>query len=159
MECCEKLIQLRKREKLTQQELAEAVDVSRQAISKWEVGAAEPAVENLRSLSAFYGIPIDTLLNDALDLPDPGKAAPEAPPQQDTGNSAEESPLGNEIKEEIASLKKWMIALVAVVSVLALAAAVYIAGTLLKGSDAIPLDELEQEYTGFSLDGEFEHGW
>lgn len=159
MECRKKLICLRKKQGLTQQELAEAVDVSRQAISKWEVGAAAPTVENLRSLSAFYGVPIDVLLNDDLDLPDADKAAPEAPPQQDTENSAEEMPLGNEIKREIADLKKWMIALVAVVTVLALAVAVYIAGTLLKGSDAIPLDELEQEYVGFSLDGEFDFGW
>ena len=52
-----------------------------------------------------------------------------------------------------------MIALVAVVTALVLTAAVYVVGNLRKGSDAIPIDELEQEYIGDSFDGEFDHGW
>ena len=64
MECREKLIRLRKRQGLTQQELAETVNVSRQSISKWELGAAQPSIENFRSLSTFYGVPVDLLLND-----------------------------------------------------------------------------------------------
>lgn len=40
MECREKLIRLRKRQGLTQQELAETVNVSRQSISKWELGVS-----------------------------------------------------------------------------------------------------------------------
>lgn len=159
MECRKKLIRLRKQRGLTQQELAEAVDVSRQAISKWELGTASPTVESLRSLSLFYGVPVDLLLNDELPLPDPGEAAPKEPPPQNKVSPAEESPLGNEIKKEIAGLKKWVIALVVVVAVLALTAAAYIAVTLREGNDAIPIDELEQEYVGFSLDGEFGHGW
>lgn len=159
MECREKLIRLRKKQGLTQLELAEAVDVSRQAISKWEVGAAIPSIENLRSLSIFYGVPVDLLLNDELDFPDTKGDLPEGPSQQSDTFLVEESPLGNEIKKEIKSLKKWMIALVAVFAVFVLAVAVYIVDTLREGSDAIPIDELEQEYVGFSLDGEFEHGW
>ena len=159
MECREKLIRLRKKRGLTQLELAEAVDVSRQAISKWEVGTATPSIENLRSLSIFYGVPADLLLNDALDLPDTKQVLPEEPSQQGEAPPAEESPLGNEIKKEIKSLKKWMIALVAVFVAFVLVVADYIVGTLREGSDAIPIDELEQEYVGFSLDGEFEHGW
>ena len=159
MECREKLIRLRKKQGLTQLELAEAVDVSRQAISKWEVGAAIPSIENLRSLSIFYGVPVDLLLNDELDLPDTKQVLPKEPSQQSEAPPAEESPLGNEIRKEISSLKKWMIALVVIMAVFALGAAIYIAYTLQEGSDAIPIDELEQEYVGFSLDGEFDHGW
>lgn len=154
MECCNKLICLRKRRGLTQQELAEAVNVSRQAISKWELGAVTPSIENLRNLSVLYGVPVDLLLNDALDLPDANAALPEGPAQP-----GGKGPLGDEIKKEISSLKKWMIALVAVVAVLVLAVTVYIVGTLREGSDAIPLDELEQEYVGFSFDSEFDYGW
>ena len=154
MECCNKLICLRKRRGLTQQELAEAVNVSRQAISKWELGAVTPSIENLRNLSVLYGVPVDLLLNDALDLPDANAALPEGPAQP-----GRKGPLGDEIKKEISSLKKWMIALVAVVAVLVLAVTVYIVGTLREGSDAIPLDELEQEYVGFSFDSEFDYGW
>ena len=141
MECREKLIRLRKKQGLTQLELAEAVNVSRQAISKWEVGIATPSIENLRSLSTFYGVPVDLLLNDELDLPDAKQVLPEEPSQQSEASPVEESPLGNEIKKEIKSLKKWMIALVAVFVAFVLVVAVYIVGTLQEGSDAIPIDE------------------
>lgn len=159
MECREKLICLRKKRGLTQQELAEAVNVSRQAISKWELGAAQPSTENFRSLSMFYGVPVDVLLNDALNLPEAGRALPEVPVQQDGAGRVEDRFQDDEIKKEISALKKWMIALVAVVAVLALAATVYIVGVLREGSDAIPINELEQEYIGDSFDGEFDHGW
>ena len=159
MECCKKLIRLRKQRGLTQQELAEAVDVSRQAISKWELGTASPTVESLRSLSLSYGVPVDLLLDGELDLPDPSEVTPKEPPQQNKGSPAEENPLGNEIKKEIAGLKKWVIALAAIVAVLALAVAACMVGTLQEGSDAIPINELEQEYVGFALDGEFDYTW
>ncbi len=159
MECREKLICLRKKRGLTQQELAEAVNVSRQAISKWELGAAQPSTENFRSLSMLYGVPVDVLLNDALNLPEAGRALPEVPVQQDGAGRVEDRFQDDEIKKEISALKKWMIALVAVVAVLALAATVYIVGVLREGSDAIPINELEQEYIGDSFDGEFDHGW
>lgn len=159
MEYRKKLICLRKKRGLTQQELAEAVNVSRQAISKWELGAAQPSTENFRGLSMFYGVPVDVLLNDALNLPEAGRALPEVPVQQDGAGRVEDRFQGDEIKKEISALKKWMIALVAVVAVLALAATVYIVGVLREGSDAIPINELEQEYIGDSFDGEFDHGW
>lgn len=159
MECREKLICLRKKRGLTQQELAEAVNVSRQAISKWELGAAQPSTENFRSLSMLYGVPVDVLLNGALNLPEAGRALPEVPVQQDGAGRVEDRFQDDEIKKEISALKKWMIALVAVVAVLALAATVYIVGVLREGSDAIPINELEQEYIGDSFDGEFDHGW
>ena len=107
----------------------------------------------------FYGVPVDVLLNGALNLPEAGRALPEVPVQQDGAGRVEDRFQGDEIKKEISALKKWMIALVAVVAVLALAATVYIVGVLREGSDAIPINELEQEYIGDSFDGEFDHGW
>lgn len=60
----EKLIHLRKEKGITQSELAEAVEVSRQAVSKWESGGAAPSTENLISLSDLYGVSVDYLLHD-----------------------------------------------------------------------------------------------
>ena len=57
----------RKRQGLSQVELAEALDVSRQTISKWETGAALPAAEHLHALSKLYGVTVDTLLNGAAE--------------------------------------------------------------------------------------------
>ena len=59
-----KLASLRKQKGLTQTDLAEKLNVSRQAISKWEGGAAVPSTENLRVLSDLYGVTVDYLLND-----------------------------------------------------------------------------------------------
>ena len=59
-----KLVTLRKEKGLTQMELAERMHVSRQAVSRWEVGAAVPSIDNLRVLSNLYGIPIGYLLDE-----------------------------------------------------------------------------------------------
>lgn len=64
MNLAEKLVSLRKQKGLTQMDLAEKLNVSRQAISRWEVGAAVPSVDNLKVLGEIYGIQIDCLLND-----------------------------------------------------------------------------------------------
>ncbi len=69
MELKEKLVDLRKKKGLSQAELAEAIKVSRQAISRWEVGAVTPSTENLKYLGSLYDIPLDYLIND--DAPEP----------------------------------------------------------------------------------------
>lgn len=60
----EKLQLLRKSKGLTQEELAEKVSVSRQAITKWESGQAYPDISNLISLSEFFKTTIDHLVKD-----------------------------------------------------------------------------------------------
>ena len=59
-----KLAFLRKQKGLTQMELAEKLNVSRQAISRWEVGAAVPSTDNLKVLGDLYGVSVDYLLDD-----------------------------------------------------------------------------------------------
>lgn len=59
MKLDEKLVRLRKEKGLTQLELAEAVKVSRQAVSKWEAGGAVPSTDNLKGLSDLFGVPKD----------------------------------------------------------------------------------------------------
>lgn len=68
MELNEKLLSLRKKNKLTQAQVAEALDVSRQAISNWETGTVLPSTDNLIALSRLYQVPADHLLNDDSDL-------------------------------------------------------------------------------------------
>lgn len=72
MKLDEKLIYLRKKKGLTQLELAEAVNVSRQAVSKWESGGGTPSTENLRGLSELYGVSVDYLLNEEERKPENG---------------------------------------------------------------------------------------
>lgn len=52
----EKLVRLRKEKGLSQLQLAEEINVSRQAISRWEVGLAVPSREKLKALSELYHV-------------------------------------------------------------------------------------------------------
>ena len=63
MEFCEKLQELRKSRDLTQEELAEALYVSRTAISKWESGRGYPSIDSLKEISAYFSVSIDDLLS------------------------------------------------------------------------------------------------
>ena len=65
MELKEKLVLLRKKNGLSQLELAEKLNVSRQAISKWEVGSTVPTTDNLIAISRIYSISVDYLMNQS----------------------------------------------------------------------------------------------
>jgi transcriptional regulator with XRE-family HTH domain len=67
----EKLISLRKEKGLSQMKLAEMMNVSRQAISRWEVGAAVPSTDNLKFLGNLYGVSLEYLLHN--DAPKPNQ--------------------------------------------------------------------------------------
>ena len=62
MEFNEKLQELRKARSLTQEELAEALFVSRTAISKWESGRGYPNLDSLKEISKFFDLSIDELI-------------------------------------------------------------------------------------------------
>lgn len=68
MELSEKLQELRKEKGLTQEELAEALFVSRTAISKWESGETVPNTETLKLLSKAFNVSINTLLGEPQKL-------------------------------------------------------------------------------------------
>lgn len=63
MEFHEKLQELRKNRGLTQEELAEALYVSRTAISKWESGRGYPSIDSLKEISNYFSVSIDDLLS------------------------------------------------------------------------------------------------
>lgn len=62
MEFNEKLQELRKSRSLTQEELAEALFVSRTAVSKWESGRGYPSIDSLKEISKYFSVSIDELL-------------------------------------------------------------------------------------------------
>ena len=63
MEFNEKLKELRSSRGLTQEELAEALFVSRTAVSKWESGRGYPSIDSLKEISTFFSVTIDELLS------------------------------------------------------------------------------------------------
>lgn len=59
----ERLYTLRKERGLSQEDLANEVGVSRQAVQKWESGAAQPSLDKLTALARYFGVTLDWLVN------------------------------------------------------------------------------------------------
>ncbi len=64
----EKLSFLRKQHGMTQMDLAEKLDISRQAVSRWEQGISEPSTENLVSIGKLFDVTVDALVNEGVQL-------------------------------------------------------------------------------------------
>lgn len=142
----EKLTKLRKEKELSQLEVAEALRVSRQAVSKWEAGSAVPSTDNLKFLSDLYGVTVDYLLNDSADSPEP--------PEEETREGRIPPTMGKKFTRE----RKLIVALSCAVAVL-LAALVYTQiPQETEDVPVIPIEELEEEtddgapYVEFSLE-------
>lgn len=131
MKLGEKLAALRKQRGLSQMDAAEALGVSRQAVSRWEVGASSPGTDNLLALSKLYGVSLDTLV---------GEAAPEAEPETPVGETA---PGAQEAEAQLARYRRLSKRLGAAL------AAVLLVGALLAGlywgrHNAAPTDRTEE---------------
>ena len=74
MKLHEKIYSQRKLRCLSQEELAEKLGVSRQAVSKWETGEALPEITKLKGLAEVFGVTTDFLLNDNEDAYVKGQA-------------------------------------------------------------------------------------
>lgn len=123
----EKLVLLRKELGLSQLEAAERLNISRQAISRWEVGAAMPSVDNLKYLSELYGVPVDVLLDDGQDLPAwragqqrREQEPPEAPPEPECTAEPEHA------AEPRLRGKRWVAAITAAALVVGIAVGVFV---------------------------------
>ena len=64
MSLSDNLRALRKQKGYSQEQLAERLNVSRQAVSKWENGASDPSTSNLLALAKLYGISAEDLLKE-----------------------------------------------------------------------------------------------
>ena len=82
MTLSEKILDLRKQQGMSQENLAEKLGVSRQAVSRWEVGSALPDASNIRQLSRLFGVTADYLLNDDYE------SDRDVPAVKDTENAA-----------------------------------------------------------------------
>ena len=87
MEFHNKLYHLRKQKGLSQEELANRLNVSRQSISKWEVGDLTPDMEKLIAISDMFQISLDELVMDKV--------------QTQTGETPSKAEIVNELKEKV----------------------------------------------------------
>ena len=66
MEIGNKILELRKKNNITQEELADKVGVSRQTISKWELGETAPDIKQAKELSKIFNVSLDELVDNDL---------------------------------------------------------------------------------------------
>lgn len=78
----ENICRLRNGRGMSQGDLAEALDVSRQSISKWETGAAVPELEKLVKLSKLFGVTLDELVSGETQNPAEAPKAADSPAEQ-----------------------------------------------------------------------------
>lgn len=79
MKTGERIALLRKEHGMSQQELADVLGVSRQAVSKWELDDSVPSVENFVRLSKLFSVSVDSLLQDGMESENTAKAAAPSP--------------------------------------------------------------------------------
>lgn len=157
MELNEKLLSLRKKNKLTQAQVSETLDVSRQAISNWETGAVLPSTDNLLALSRLYQVPLDHLLNGDTDLtPAPAKEK-EVDKKEATAPETEYSNTNSKIdrlKKRKAIILFYLLTILLVV-VISVAATLFVLWARepkaidLYDLDSTPVSELNIEYGSF----------
>lgn len=140
MKLAEKLVYLRKEQGLSQLKLAEMMGVSRQAISRWEVGAAVPSTDNLRCLGKLYGVSVDVFLDDTVELP-----------LQEHGGSTKRVADQGTNKKHI----KIIVAIIFLLLII-LVAAISITGS---NGETVPIEEMENVPWGSADTEEFEVDW
>ena len=148
MSLAKKMIELRKQQNLSQQDLADRLGVSRQAISRWETGAVQPLADSVKSLAQVFQVSTDYLLNDDLDTPTPPPTAQPAPPQEKPKSARKH--------------RKWLLALAALAAaaVLVLVTAVATAHYLQwKERQPVSMYDVLSEKDDGQSDGTFTVSW
>ena len=69
----DKLLALRKRKGMSQQEVADAIGVTRQTVSNWELGQGSPALDKAAELARLYDVTLNDLASDEVDVVCSGK--------------------------------------------------------------------------------------
>lgn len=131
MTLSEKLQTLRKAAGLSQEALAEQLNVTRQAVSKWETGEGKPDIDNLLPLARLLHTTVDYLLDDGAAEPRAEEPQPQTPPQQS---------VGRELWEQLKTFgRRWgwlggyAIALIGAVRLITTAIVLFAGGTALGG--------------------------
>lgn len=127
MKFYEKLIILRKKALLSQEELAEKLDVTRQTISKWELGQSKPDIDKLQMMSKLFEVDVNTLTNEDISLEDKGET------KEDKNNKKEDGD------------RKFILYILIIIFIASLALLAYRVGTDIKAKKDEIKEELRKE--------------
>ena len=146
MTTAEKLVRLRKEKGLSQLQLAEEINVSRQAISRWEVGLAVPSREKLKALSELYHVSMDYLLSDLSD-----KEAEDVQKVSEPEDEAKEKSSNH--------LRVGLIACVVVILLIVVGAMLLHLHNTHEPQNEVPISEMETEEDDVVFSGDFSVDW
>ena len=127
MKFYEKLIILRKKALLSQEELAEKLDVTRQTISKWELGQSKPDIDKLQMMSKLFEVDVNTLTNEDISLED------KAETKEDKNNKKEDGD------------RKFILYILIIIFIASLSLLAYRIGTDIKAKKDEIKEELRKE--------------
>lgn len=139
MELSKKIKALRKKQGLSQLELAEKIFVSRQAISGWESGTSRPSTESLQRLSKLYNVPLEMLLDDEVAA----EPEPEKIPGGDRSEEEKHKPEQNKARKE--TRNKLLAILIFLLLILIVAAILIHREADQESSEVLSFDEMESE--------------
>lgn len=97
----EKLMDLRRKSGLSQEQLADRLGVTRQSVSKWESGTAMPELVKLISLSDIFGVSVDYLVKDYLEEPESADGGDDLSAQQAVRLEKKVDELTNYVKGRV----------------------------------------------------------
>lgn len=97
----EKLMDLRRKAGLSQEQLADRLGVTRQSVSKWESGTAMPELVKLISLSDIFGVSVDYLVKDYLEEPESADGGDDLSAQQAVRLEKKVDELTNYVKGRV----------------------------------------------------------
>ena len=125
MNLSERLEDLRKQHDLTQDQLAEKLMVTRQAISRWERGLAYPTVDNLKALAQLYQVSLDALLLDEPPEPAPSAVPEPTQPAPATAPESTQPAPTHPPRGRLALTLAWVAAVLALLALLVAGTALY----------------------------------
>lgn len=105
----DRLQKIRKQNGYSQEELADMLNVSRQAVSKWECGESSPDTENLISLSKIYNTTIDELISDNSTISKTDKPADK---EINSAQSAASSTLDDDEDDNLSAKQKLILSII-----------------------------------------------
>lgn len=167
MELKERLMKLRQERGLSQNSLAEVLGVSRQAVSRWETGAAMPSAENLLCLSRLYGVPLEALLyGDEGAEPERQETKEEAVPEpEEAAQGTPERPAGMAPGTPAGrAVRRWKavaLVLAAVCILLAWTATYIVEEQRNMQADVVDIEDIAADSVDVSgaIEFDFETGW
>lgn len=150
----EKLIVLRDKAGSSQMELANQLDVSRQAVSRWESGVTTPSMDKLKALVKIYDVSLDWLCNDESELLETSRVEAEGEETADTNKNAD-----SYIERPIRKRAKWIGVAIGVIIVAVLLTVLLIRKNAEFQKEKHQVDDLTSDDIGETPESEFDFDW